>query len=93
MGTYNQLAIVLKCPRCQRTAEMTVDLYFGFCDQAVYRIGDQYRWTSSPVVRHGGRPRDGNVDGEGYTECPSCGKDFFVKVLVRGDVLNQLSPI
>jgi Fe-S cluster assembly scaffold protein SufB len=48
-------------------------------------IGDQYKWFSNRAVVNGGRPPDGNIDGEGYTECPQCGWHYFVKVIVRGD--------
>jgi len=71
---------------------MMVNLYFGFRDQLDYNLGDRYEWTSSPHVENGGRPADGNLDGEGYTECPLCQKDFFVIVRVRKDILESVHP-
>lgn len=86
MALFNQLPLNLECPRCGREAKMTVDLYFGFRDQLCYKLGDKCKWTKSPLVKNGGRPADGNLDGKGYTECPLCKKDFFVVVKVRKDV-------
>jgi len=88
MALYNQIPVNLKCPRCGREAEMMVDLYFGFRDQLRYKLGDSCRWTGSPLVKNGGRPQGGNLDGEGYTECPLCKRDFFVIVKVRSDVFE-----
>jgi hypothetical protein len=71
---------------------MTVDLYFGFRDQLSYKLGDKCRWTSSPLVKNGGRPAEGSLDGEGYTVCPLCQKDFFVIVAVRNDIIEGAQP-
>lgn len=90
MATFNQLPVHLQCPRCGRESDMTVDLYFGLRDQLDYKLGDTYRWTSSPLVKNGGRPPEGNLDGEGYTECPLCRKDFFVIVMVRNDIVDSV---
>jgi hypothetical protein len=71
---------------------MTVDLYFGFRDQLNYKLGDAYRWREGRSVKNDGRPQEGNLDGEGYTECPLCAKDFWVIVRVRNDVLESVEP-
>ena len=71
---------------------MTVDLYFGQRDQLVYKVGDPCVWVPNKGVRKGGRPSGGDLDGEGYTECPFCHRDFFVVVEVRGDVLRGARP-
>src|SRR5512133_492264 len=92
MATFNQLPARLLCPRCGRESDMTVDLYFGFRDQLNYKLGDTYRWKMGRSVKNGGRPPEGNLDGDGYTECPLCRKDFFVIVRVRKDIIDSLQP-
>lgn len=89
---YNHLITALQCPRCSDDGEMTVHLYFGFRDLLAYRIGDRYQWTSRALLKNGGRPPEGNLEGEGYAECPGCRKDFFVKVTVRNDVVIGAEP-
>jgi hypothetical protein len=32
------------------------------------------------------------LDGAGFTECPYCGKNYHVKVLVRDDVITNVAP-
>ncbi len=71
---------------------MIVDLYFGLRDQLNYKLGDTYRWRIGRSVNNGGRPVGGNLEGEGYTECPRCHKDFFVLVLVKEDKLESVQP-
>jgi hypothetical protein len=57
-----------------------------------YALGDQYHWRPRKSVQHGGRPENGNLDGEGYTVCPRCQRDFFTKVLIRGDIITEVAP-
>lgn len=71
---------------------MALDLYFGFRNMLVYRIGDRYQWVDRKAVPNGGRPPDGSLDGEAYTECPACKKDFFAIVEVRRDVICGARP-
>ncbi|HEX7897319.1 MAG TPA: hypothetical protein VF950_06140 [Planctomycetota bacterium] len=66
---------------------MAVDLYFGTRDLIEYKIGDRILWTGKKAVKNGGRPVGGNLEGEAYTECPVCQKDFYVIAHVRNDVL------
>jgi hypothetical protein len=66
-------------------------LYFGLRNQLTYDLGEKYRWTNSPLVKNGGRPPEGTLDGEGYTECPICQKDFFVIVRVQNGILRVLN--
>ncbi|MEW6404724.1 MAG: hypothetical protein AB1649_23250 [Chloroflexota bacterium] len=55
-------------------------------------MGDQYRWIPNKSVQNGGRPENGNMDGEEYGECPLCRLDFHVKVLIREDVIAGVEP-
>lgn len=78
----------IECPRCNQITRQDVDLYFGYNNEmSEYKLGDKYIWRLGKAVHNGGRPASGNMDGDGYVECNLCRKDFFVKVLVRNDVL------
>ena len=90
MGLYNMLRTVFTCPYCGCTSELEIDLYFGFRNLITYGIGDLYRWKKCDSVKKGGRPSDGDLDGEGYAECESCKRDFFVIVRVRNDVIDSV---
>jgi hypothetical protein len=91
MGTYNILRAEIKCPHCNRIAPQQVDLYFGYTNEMLeYKIGDKYLWCFGKEVQNGGRPENGNINGEGYVECELCKKDFFVKVEVRNDVIQKI---
>jgi hypothetical protein len=52
------------------------------------RVGDRYPWNHPrmPSGRHAG----GNAVGDGYAECPACGRDVFVAVVVEADVMVRL---
>ena len=92
MGIYNCIRLLMHCPRCGGEAVMDFDLHFGFRNLIEYQWGDAYQWTSSPYAGHGGRPDGGNCDGEAYTECPLCTKDFFAIARVRNDILTEIVP-
>jgi uncharacterized C2H2 Zn-finger protein len=93
MGTYNRLKTEITCPRCLTVAEVEVDCYFGHVwEMKNYKVGDSYDWVPRKAIQNGGRPEGGDVDGEGYTDCPSCKKDFFVKVIVRKDLIQGVKP-
>ncbi len=91
MSAYNILKAETKCPRCEAFSDQQIDLYFGYRSEMLeFKIGDKYVWRNGKEVQNGGRPKDGNLDGEGYVECESCHKDFFVKVLVRNDEIKDV---
>ncbi len=93
MGTYNESHHSMRCLRCGKEAEFHIQWQFGFTAMiATVSIGDEYPWDGNRMPHNGGRPEDGNCDGEGYTECPNCKKDFFVKAVVRGDQLVDIEP-
>jgi tetratricopeptide (TPR) repeat protein len=50
-----------------------------------YEVGDVYRWIPGKAVRNGGRPDNGDLDGQGHTVCPACRKDSFVTGVIRKD--------
>ncbi len=93
MGTYNLLRATLICPRCNKLADTEIELFFGDTRNIdPYSLGDRYRWLAQKAVQNGGRPENGDLDGEGYAECPHCRQGFFVKVLVRNDVIRGVEP-
>lgn len=75
------MQVNLPCPHCGTSAEIEAEFRFGLPDLSRYEIGDTLRW------RDGTRPPDGNLDGEAYTVCPRCGRDFWLRVQVREDVI------
>lgn len=92
MGTYNVLQASVVCPRCGSTVDTSVDCYFGATAQMqALQIGDRYPWLEGRAPASGGRPEGGSLDGEGYMECPSCGKDAFLRVVVRGDIIRAVA--
>jgi hypothetical protein len=93
MGTYNILHAGITCPHCNMLVDVEIEMRFGnTLRMEKFVIGDYYRWVSGKPVQHGGRPEKGNLDGEGYAECPHCRRDFFVKVMVREDKLESVKP-
>lgn|GEM_PF-820255 len=82
MSTYNLLTTELTCPRCNSTTMMEVNCYFG-CTGLMksYRVGDIYDW---PLLT--------DIKGTGYTECPTCRRDFFAVVYVVSDRIEKVEP-
>jgi hypothetical protein len=72
---------------------MDIELHFGDTRHMVeLRIEDVYPWEPRKAVQNGGRPEGGSTEGQGYAECPICRKDFFVKAIVREDILEAVVP-
>ena len=93
MGTYNTLHMRLVCPRCAEAVDAEITCHFGDTANLVdLSLGDAYPWRPRQSPRHGGRPAGGDVDGEGYLECPLCAKDAFFQVQVRGDIVTGVVP-
>ncbi len=93
MGTCNTLKTRMVCPRCDVSVEVEIEMEFGdTCAMAAFAVGDRYAWVPGKAVPHGGRPENGDLYGEGYAECPHCRRDFFVKVLIRGDRIEDVVP-
>jgi hypothetical protein len=93
MGTYNTVVGVLTCPHCGVKGEVRAECRFGDTGEMnTYHPGDTYAWRPGKAVQNGGRPPDGNCDGDGYTECSHCGQDFFVTVPIRGDQIQEMWP-
>ena len=89
MGLYNLVTGPLTCPRCGRAIEAEVETRLGYMhDVLSLRVGDRYPWNHPQMPCQ--RPPDGNAVGDGYAECPACGKDFLVAVVVENDVIVRL---
>lgn len=93
MGTFNIVHAHLKCPRCGTVVDAEIEVRLGNTAQMQYlKVGDTYPWVQRARPEEGGRPPEGNVNGDGYLECPRCHKDSFVRVLVRSDVIVAIEP-
>ena len=93
MGTYNILRTEIPCPHCKRLGLASIEMFFGdTLAMREYAIGDHYDWLPRKAVQNGGRPDGGDLDGEGYAECPHCGTGFYVIVQIRKDVIRGIEP-
>ena len=93
MSTYNTLRAVMTCPHCGTQAATDVELRFGDTrSMDSFALGDNYKWLTGKAPQRGGRPADGNLDAEGYTECPACRRDYFVIVTIRENRLDAANP-
>lgn len=91
MSTHNIILAEVVCPRCGGVVR-EIEGFVGLGELREYRIGDRIQWAPRKSPQHAGRPPDGNVDAEGYGVCPRCGKDFFLVLRVRNDVLESVAP-
>lgn len=65
MGTYNILRAKIECPRYSRIAGQEIDLHFGYTNEMLeFNLGDKYFWCSGRELQNGGRPENGNINGE-----------------------------
>jgi hypothetical protein len=93
MGLYNQILACITCPHCKEEVPAAIDIRIGDTRQMeVFSIGDTYIWLNGKSVKNGGRPTGGSMEGEGYTVCPECRRDFFVKVKIANDVITAVEP-
>jgi hypothetical protein len=92
----NRLIANIVCPRCGTTNDQEVEVTLdgqGFAS-GDYRLGDRVRWLPGRDREDGGRPVSGDLDADGYVECPVCERDFFLTVSVRGDAIvgTEVNP-
>lgn len=72
---------------------MEIEIKFGDTSNMLrLKPKDHYPWKQGKAARNGGRPEGGNLDGEGYAECPNCSKDSFFVVVIRKDVIIDAHP-
>jgi predicted RNA-binding Zn-ribbon protein involved in translation (DUF1610 family) len=87
MSVYNTLIVPIVCPHCGNDVELRADFRFGLRDQLDYRIGEPVIWEGRGVRTPDRRPAGGNFDGEAYSECPSCGREIWLLIHVRDDLI------
>ena len=90
MGTPNIITATLNCSRCSKIRAMEVEAIFGIDNFIHYHIDDRVSWVNRAAPQNGGRPENGNFDVEGYVECSSCGKDFWVIIKIREDFIKAV---
>lgn len=59
----------------------------GLLEFREYQIGGHLDWGRKGERVPSQRPPGGSMRGEGYVECPRCGKDYWVEIVVEGDVI------
>jgi uncharacterized protein (UPF0212 family) len=91
MGLFNRVTGPLTCPRCGAAVEAEAETRLGYVHEVLsLGVGDRYPWNHPRMPSR--RPPEGNAVGDGYAECPACGKDFLVAVVVEADVVVRLEP-
>lgn len=89
MGLYNLVRGRMTCPRCEADIEAEVETRLGDMQGGVtLSVGERYPWNHPNMPSR--RPEGGNAVGDGYCVCPSCGRDFFVNVIVEADIIRGL---
>lgn len=91
MSTYNTLLATMRCPHCCNVTDVQIDFRFGLRDQTDYRVGDTLQWEGRGTRTPSQRPPNGDFDGEGYAECPLCGRSYWSRILVKEDVLSDVA--
>ncbi|MBK9034105.1 MAG: hypothetical protein IPL61_23035 [Myxococcales bacterium] len=66
---------------------MEIELFFGLGNLLEYKIGDEIQWLPRKEPQNGGRPDGGDLDGDAYAVCPTCGAELNLVARVRNDVL------
>ncbi|RMI41318.1 hypothetical protein [Streptomyces triticirhizae] len=92
MSAFNTLDTVLTCPHCENTRQTEVEFKFGLLDQLAYRLDDRLDWGEGGHRFPKERPPGGDYTGEGYAVCPVCGRDYWVDIVTRNDVLSEAIP-
>jgi uncharacterized protein (UPF0212 family) len=89
----NLVKAAVSCPRCGEGVTVAVEVPLdGAGPRNSYSVGDVVRWSLSATPSYEGRPSLGTISVEGYVVCPSCDRDFFVDVVVVGDVIQEVRP-
>jgi len=90
---FNTLSASLKCPYCGQSAAHRVKLAFGETRvMGRYQLGDRYPWRPGLPVERGGRPQDGDFQGDSTSRCPVCHQVFNVHVRIHNDIIRSIEP-
>ena len=93
MSMYNIISEEFACPRCGKTSLVEIECRFGNTNEMKrLHLGDKYPWKEGKSVKNGGKPKEENYIGEGYTDCPICKQDFFVDVVVNKGIITSVAP-
>ena len=80
----------MPCPRCKDEQEIEIDLPFGCIGERHYKIGNKIEWQENRAAEKGGRPENGNFRKEVWSRCPTCVRDFWLIVSVRGATIEKI---
>src|SRR5881296_365854 len=89
MSVYNSLLTRARCPWCGKQSDIKADFRFGLRDLREYRLGDKIVWEGRGVRTPSRRPPGGNYTAEAYSECPNCGKPFWLRIVVQEDLIAE----
>jgi uncharacterized C2H2 Zn-finger protein len=90
---FNTLSASLKCPYCGQSSAHRVKLAFGETRvMGRYQLGDRYPWRPGLPVERGGRPEEGDFQGDSTSRCPVCHQVFNVRIRIRNDIIRSIEP-
>lgn len=73
-----------------RWANLQIEFKIGELTLAEYALGDKLIWSSRvqyyPNLQET-RPENGTFEDHGYTDCPHCNKDLWMKIKIVNDIL------
>jgi uncharacterized protein (UPF0212 family) len=91
LGLFNIVRGEMACPHCGRVIGAEVETRLGWTHQLLtLRVGDHFPWNHPEMLSL--RPEGGNAVGEGYGECPVCGTDFLVRIVIEPVVIRWVEP-
>lgn len=91
MSGYNILKAELPCPGCGVRVAVDVEFRFGLLEHRTYALGERINWGTRGERYPRLRPVGGDYVGEGYAECESCHRDFWVSIAVRNDIFSSVN--
>jgi hypothetical protein len=93
MSGYNLLKATLGCPHCGSVVPVNVEFRFGLLEFREYEVGEALEWGTRGLRYPRVRPAGGRFTGDGYVECPVCGRDYWVSIDVSADVIQSVRVI
>ena len=83
ISTFDIIISELTCPKCGFSGEFESESFFPSGNCFTYRIGD-------PIINVTRNKMPNNGVFEGYTECPSCKRTFFLLVSVEDNKVGSI---
>jgi rubredoxin len=83
MSIFDTINSTLTCPRCSFHGDFTVEAFLPCSNQISYKLND----AITNVTRN--KMPDSGIY-EGYAECPSCKKDFFLLIHIENKVIASV---